>query len=121
MLESKLKFLGFWIVSSQYGLLVSTVLDPYNFGFSAPLPVFAMISVLLTQYYDNYQLNEKTKLRKYALYLAYAIIMILLCIITFVFPGLGLDRFGHLGSFLSGIPLYYLMFKNFGDDKTGEG
>lgn len=39
-------------------------------------------------------------------------------ILNFGFSGIGLDSWGHLGSFLTGIPLYFLMFKPIEDPES---
>eukprot|EP00347_Sterkiella_histriomuscorum_P008773 403343812 len=109
------KSIGTWykyalllFVGAIGGNIFSAVVDPYNFGVGASTSLFAVLACMCTWFYINYDNLGPMKFQ----YLIFFGLMVGFAFMNgFLFPGSGVDSWGHMGGFIYGLALSFLLLK----------
>ena len=109
------KALGTWqrytlllIIGALGGNLFSAVVDPYDFGVGASTSLFACLGSLCVWFFGRLQGMGVMEYQ----YMLFFFIMVAFSLLNgFLQPGSNVDSWGHLGGFLIGIALSFIMLR----------
>ena len=104
-------FLLILVIGSYEGNVLSSILKPYTIGVGASCTIFALFGVLLVWFWLNYErFGENRKI-----ILGFLIAIGVLSVLN-VLVAQNIDAWGHLGGFITGLPLGVLLIKPSGFD-----
>ena len=100
------------LVGALGGVAFSAVIDPYHFGVGSSTSIFAILACMCLWFFLNHAALGPLKYR----YLVFFGLMIFFAFINgFLFPGSGIDSWGHLGGFIFGLCMAFLIMKGTND------
>lgn len=103
------KYLFLLLGGALGGTLFSAVVDPYTLGVGASSSLFAILAAMCIWFYLNYRNLGPQKFQ----YLIFFGMMIGFAVINgIVFPSSGIDSYAHLGGFVFGIFLGFLLLNS---------
>ena len=109
--ESTRNFILILVVGSYEGNVLSAIISPYTIGVGASCTIFALLGVILIWFWVNYErFGENRKI-----FLVFLIVIGVFSIMN-VFIAKSIDAWGHLGGFITGLPLGILLLKPSGFD-----
>mmetsp|Transcript_9297 Transcript_9297/g.12646 ORF Transcript_9297/g.12646 Transcript_9297/m.12646 type:complete len:241 (+) Transcript_9297:192-914(+) len=104
--ESPKNYLWILLLGSYEGNVLSAILRPYTVGVGASGTIFALLGVLLIWFWVNYHRFGDNR----QIFLVFIIVIGVFSILN-VFLSRSIDAWGHLGGFITGVPLGVLMLK----------
>lgn len=102
------EYLALLIIGGIGGNIFSAVIDPYRLGVGSSTCLFAVLACMCTWFYLNFSLLGPMRFQ----YLIFFGLMVGFAFMNgFLFPGSGVDSWGHLGGFIFGLALSFLFLK----------
>ena len=105
------QFLMIIVVGSYQGNVLSAIFKPYTIGVGASCTIFAFIGVLVVWFWLNYNRLGENK----HIFLVLLILIGVFSLMNFLSAS-NIDMWGHLGGFLTGVPLAVLYLKTMDND-----
>ena len=102
------RYASLLLIGAIGGNIFSAVIDPYNFGVGASTSLFAVLACLCTWYYLNY---DRLGPMKYQYMIFFALMVSFAFLNGFLFSSAGVDSWGHMGGFLYGLAMSFLLLK----------
>ena len=110
-IDNTRNFILILLLGSYEGNVLSAIIRPYTIGVGASCTIFALLGVLLIWFWVNYErFGENRKI-----FLVFLIVIGVFSIMN-VFISKSIDAWGHLGGFITGLPLGILLLKSQGFD-----
>ena len=102
------RYLALLVVGSLGGNIFSAVLAPYDYGVGASTSLFSVLAALCVWFYLNYSGMGMQQMQ----YMIFFGLMVFFALLNgFMSPGSAVDSWGHMGGFLVGLAVSFLLIR----------
>ena len=104
--DNPINYILILVIGSYEGNVLSAILKPYTIGVGASGTIFALLGVLVIWFWVNFHKFGENR----NIFLVFLIVIGVLSLLN-VFIAKNIDAWGHLGGFITGLPLGILLLK----------